>query len=382
MKTEIDISSSVLIWVMSQIVNSQQISEQVADNLQKWLTGEKKPTFNQVEQASKATGIPLGYFFLDNPPQLDLSLLEYRTIKSAETDNPSPNLVKTIYDMERIQDWLREDIIMHNEDELEFVGSKTLNENADNFANDIRKRLNIPINWQETCPKSTKAYVYLREVISCIGITVMFNGVVGVNTHRPLNVNEFRAFALCDKYAPLIFINNNDSDNGKLFSLIHELAHIWLGENNVLNESNIRMTSKKDIEVLCNAVASEIIVPQVTFTSKWELTSAQSNKEMAINSLSAYFKCSRLVIARKALDNNYISQRLYDKIAKETENNAKKHSSGGNFYNTLKSRNDKRFLNRLVASVNEGRTTYSEALRLTNTKRGTFTKLVEGEDKI
>ncbi len=89
----------------------------------------------------------------------------------------------------------------------------------------------------------------------------MKSGIVGENNKRHLRVQEFRAFALVDDYAPLIFINNNDTNNGKLFSLFHEVAHIWIGNDDVFNDHYLS-SDISDIEIFCNKVAAEIICQQ------------------------------------------------------------------------------------------------------------------------
>lgn len=384
MKTEVTLSNSVLTWILEQIPNPQVISDRVIDNLHKWLSGEKQPTFCQVEDASKATGIPLGYFFLTSPPNLNQSILEFRTINSEETNKLSPGLASTIHDMEMIQEWIREDMISNGEGELSFVGSKDTNTKPHDFAETIRSTLGISENWQKdnhTQISTTNTFNFLREKISNIGVTVMANGVVGKNAHHPLNVNEFRAFALCDRYAPLIFINNKDTNNGKVFSLLHELVHIWLGENNIYNEISTSTKSNKAVEILCNAVAAEILVPDEIFIRNWNVLIKQKDLNGVVNDLSSAFKCSKSVIIRKALDHKFISKQVYDKlISLAIEIHTKTASSGGNYYNTLESRIDSRFLNRLVVSLGEGKTQYSEALRLTYTNNRTFKNLTQGVD--
>ena len=86
----------------------------------------------------------------------------------------------------------------------------------------------------------------------------MMSGIVGNNTHRPLSIDEFRAFSVIDEYAPLIFINSNDSTNGKLFSLLHEFSHICIGENSLFNDRYSTGKKVRKVETLCNAVAAEV----------------------------------------------------------------------------------------------------------------------------
>lgn len=377
MKIEVSLSNSVLSWILEQIPDPQAIPDKIMDNLHKWLSGEKQPTFAQVKEASSKIGIPLGFFFLNEPPKLDRSLLEFRTINSVETSKPSSNLTATIHNMEMVQDWIREDKLANDEDELAFVGSLNVNTNVYEFANAIRNELDITENWQDAC--IGKPFSFLRDKISSTGITVMVNGSVGSNTHRPLDINEFRAFALCNKYAPLIFINNKDTDNGKTFSLLHELVHIWLGENNIYNENANSFKSTKKVEIVCNAVAAEILVPNNKFVAVWSKMKTQRNVDDIINVMSSQFKCSRFVIIRRALDNGFISKFDYDTLTAESiEISNQKKGSGGSYGSNISYYNDKRFINRLLISVGEGRTQYTEAFRLTQTSYKTFNKYIQG----
>ncbi len=382
MKITVEVSSEILDWVFSNI-QLEKLSNKIIDYLKAWQNGEKKPTFNQVEEVSKATGIPLGYFFLSSPPIEDLSFINYRTVKSLSLDKPSRDLIDTMHDMEQIQDWLREYLLSEGIEKLNFVGKLKNETNIEFFASKIRKILNIEIEWYKNVARSEEAFNLIRAAISDAGVTVMTSGIVGNNTHRHLDTNEFRAFAMVDEYAPLIFINFNDSINGKVFSLIHEFAHICIGESSLYNDRDSTATGIKKVEIICNSVAAEILAPDSIFFDSWsKIFSEEQDNERTLRRVAKKFKCGTTVIARKAYDHNLIDYTMYCFIARmavqhynETQEKNKK--NGGNFYNTLASRIDKRFLRMLTNSVRLGGTLYSDAFRLTNTNRSTFEKLIK-----
>ncbi len=143
----------------------------------------------------------------------------------------------------------------------------------------------------------------------------MINGIVGKNTHRALDVNEFRAFAMVNEWAPLIFINGVDSAGGRLFSLFHEIVHLWIGENDLYNDRRYSANVKPN-EVICNAVAGELIAPKTVFLEKWN-SNTTSDIHEKIKELARIFRCSGSVIARRALDNKQIDQNVYDQIIEE-----------------------------------------------------------------
>ena len=382
MRVDVTVSKDILDWVMSRI-RMEEISAAVAQRLLQWYNGEKTPTFNQVEEASRATGIPLGYFFLTTPPKEALPLLDYRTVDSLELQKPSRNLIDTIHNMEQIQEWTKEELVRSGASAVPFVGSLKNSSQYSMFVSKVREILDLPIDWFSQSKTPDDSFRYIRSKISDAGVIVMMNGVVGSNTHRPLAIDEFRAFALVDDYAPLVFINSNDSTSGRLFSLLHELVHILMGKNNFFNDRYSAHGQINPAETICNAVAAEILVPDVLFVSKWSETIAQSNAEATIASLARFFKCGMTVIARKALDHRFITKQLYAKVSQlavqlynEHKKKAKE-SPGGDFYKTAVSRIDQRFFRMLVGSVAEGRTLHSEAFRLTNTTRSTFHELRE-----
>lgn len=377
-KIEVKVAPTMINWVISQ-VNLEELSPKVVKYLNDWKEQKKSPTFNQIEAVSSATGIPLGYFFLDTPPIEDKSIIQCRTIKSVAFNNPSRDLMNTIHDMEMIQDWTREYLISEGFDALNYVGK--FKSNASKIADAIREIINIETNWQKDL-NGRDPFNYIRNAISESGIIVMVNGIVGTNTHRPLNVDEFRAFTIVDDYAPLIFVNGNDSKGGKLFSLLHEFAHVCLGENDLYNDRYSIGKNVSQVETICNSVAAEIIVPQSIFLKKWEISIKHNDQKQTVSELASDFKCGATVIARKALDNKLISSELYEEISQhavkmfnEQRKKDKAKNSGGDYYKTLSVRIDKRFLRMLTTSVAEGKTLYTDAYRLTNTTSKTFERL-------
>ena len=384
MQVNVNVSNEILSWVLGQI-QPGTVNHQIIEYLDSWSHGKKTPTFNQIEKVSKATGIPFGYFFLQTPPIEDTTLTEFRTVDSVTLDTPSRNLMDTMHDMGQIQDWVRDYLISEGASPLPFVGELKTQSNFKTVAQRLREILDIPNDWYTAFKAAEESFNYIRTAISNAGIIVMMSGIVGNNTHRPLDIDEFRAFAMVDEYAPLIFINSNDSANGKLFSLLHEFAHICIGENSLFNDRDSTGTPVKKIETLCNAVTAEILVPHSAFIEAWNKIEEKGTPEENIRALSEKFKCGNTVLARKAYDSNLVSYDVYKRIAQRAValyNEARKKKKergdgGGDFYRTAASRIDRRFFNMLVGSVKAGRTLYSDAFRLTNTNRSTFGTLAE-----
>lgn len=138
------------------------------------------------------------------------------------------------------------------------------------------------------------------------------------------------------------------------------------------------------MEKICNAVAAEILVPQTIFNKKWSEISGTDLEK--IEALAKFFKCSQYVVTRRACDSEKINKKRYNEIVGllvkdyqrwKEEQEDKKGPSGGDFYKTLGSRLDSRFIKALEQSGKMGRTQYPEIYRLTNTNQKTFSKLID-----
>lgn len=373
------IQPEIIRWALSQ-TQEEKLGDKLMNNITQWLNGTKTPTFNQIEDFSKKANIPLGYFFLQTPPVEQIELLEYRTVDSIQLANPSRNLIDTIHEMENVQDWMKDYRQELGFDVLPVVGCMKDVKDTQTVVDRIRKDLELETTWFEKCSDSREAFGYIRRLLEMSGVVVMMNGVVGKNTHRALDINEFRAFVIVDEWAPLIFINAADSNGARLFSLLHEVAHIWIGVDDLYNDRRNRTDGVSATEVMCNAVAGELIVPESVFLDKWN--NSPTDVYAAITDLAGYFRCGEIVIARKALDCNKITQDVYNKVVQTAIDNynrmkENKNSSGGNYYNTMGARLDGCFVRALCESINMGRTSYTEAYRLTNTSRKTFSDVVQ-----
>lgn len=376
----VNIQPVIIRWALSQ-TSEEKLGVKLVENIKHWLDGTKSPTFKQIEEFSKKSHIPLGYFFLQTPPVEQISLLEYRTLDSVELTDPSRNLIDTIYEMEAVQDWMISYRKEWNYDTISAIGSLKGVVDTELIADTIRKDLGLNVNWYKECGSSSEAFNKIRGQLEECGIIVMMNGIVGKNTRRALDVNEFRAFAMVDELAPLIFINGADSAGGRLFSLFHEIVHLWIGENDLYNDRRYSTKGIKPIEIICNAVAGELMVPKATFLEKWNNNTNDDTHEK-IKELARMFRCSGSVIARRALDNKKIDKDVYNQViadAIEAYIQAKQErSSGGDYYRTARSKLDGVFVRALCESVNSGRTSFTEAYRLTNTTSKTFSEVASG----
>ena len=155
MKGTYTVSSAVFDWVIGQLgTHTTQLNS--LNLLKEWRTGAKTPTFIEIEGVSRKTHIPLGYFFLQTPPKEEIKLMEYRTIASVESKNPSRELIDTIVDMEQIVDWTRDYLIAEGSEVNPIVGNLKNETDIAVIARYIRQVLELSVNWFETTKDSFK----------------------------------------------------------------------------------------------------------------------------------------------------------------------------------------------------------------------------------
>ena len=323
-------------------------------------------TAAQAVKFSKFAGVPFGYLFLDNPPERrSPPLADFRTL--VEPIPLSKDFYATFDDVEYKQSWYRNYLQSEQADPLSFVGRFSSNKsNAIDVAKDIRETLGITDDEIQQQKNADELYGLLAAKAEAVGILIFKNGIVGNNTRRPLSVKEFRGFVISDKYVPAIFINGVDASAAWVFTLAHELAHIWLGESGI---SDVSPNSEDKHERFCNAIAAEILIPGERFLALWN---AAGDTDTRIDFIRKHIKVSTFVIARRALEMGQISYDYYSQLYKTVSDTSKnKGSSGGNFYNTFPLRNSKKFTEFVTSLAARGKISFREAGNLLNTNPNT-----------
>ena len=331
-----------------------------------------RPTLKQLEAVAQKTHAPLGYLFLTEPPQEPLPIPDFRTVKDQRVVRPSPDLLDTVYAMQRRQEWLRDYLKNQGAEPLSFIGSAHTGQPHVELATTIRKTLGLEAGWARTSSNWEAASRNLRKAADSIGVLVVINGVVGNNTYRKLDPDEFRGFVLSNQYAPLLFINGADAKAAQMFTLAHELVHLWLGQDGVFNLEHLQ-PAPSQIEEFCNGVAAEFLVPQATLRANWQRVSAAADPYRA---LARHYKVSPLVIARRALDLDLVSRDeffdFYTRYQDQGRKKQAKKSKGGDFYNNQNTRVGTRFARAVIRAVKNGQLPYRDAYKLTGLKGKTF----------
>ena len=367
MRTEVNVNANMITWAINRAgYELHEFSAKVPKVLE-WIEGTKKPTVKQLETFSKKVHLPFGYLFLTEPPKEKLPIPFYRTNNTPATQ-VSVNVYDTILLIQQRQDWLK-DYLKDNEFEaLSFVGKFHNRFNVQEIVTDIRKNLGLNENWASNFRTWQEALDHLIQLIEDKGIITVFNGVVENNGHRKIPVDECRGFVLVDKMAPFMFVNNADSKAAQMFTIVHELAHIWTGNSAGFDFRKLQ-PANDPIELLCDKVAAEFLVPENTFNEVWRYNPS-------IKYASRYFKVSEIVIARRALDTGKITKKqffdFYEEYTSREFAKKENQSPGGDFYATTKKRLSITFATHINNAVKSGKLLYRDAYKLTSLKGDTF----------
>lgn len=347
---------------------AQKINVAVA-RLMAWEQGEERPTFRQAQNLAQKLNVPFGFLFLSAPPTEEIPLPDLRTLTGAPLRAPSPDFLDLVNDVLRKQQWYREYQESEEAQPVPFIGRFTLSDSPERIAADIASTLGIndamrqdAQNWEQ----------FLQEFIrraERAGVLVLRSGIVENNTHRRLDVEEFRGFAISDGLAPLVFVNAQDAKTAQIFTLAHELAHLWLGESGISNPDHMRRPSQQlnEIDRLCDQVAAETLLPSRDFQLRWrDWRSIETN----LQTLATRFRVSQFVVLRRAYENGKVMFEDYRAYYQELVANLRPRGSqgGGDFYRTLLARSSRTLTFALLAATAEGRVSDRDAARLLNVK--------------
>ena len=367
-------------------------SQLKADQIRAWEEKRGLPTHAQAATLAKRLKVPFLVLFLSDPPDMKIPLPDLRTVAGTPVQNPSPGFFEVINSAFVKQDWYRNAEITRGAAAIPFVGRYRTSDSFSIIAEDIRSVCQVD-RFQRDASSWRDFLDRIIAKVESLGILVFRSAIVGHDTHRTLAVKEFRGFVLSDSFAPVIFINDDDAKAAQIFTLAHELAHVWMGQTGISDPDIKKKPTELQnaIERLCNKVAAEILVPEQDFLGRWDSASPLWTN---LNRLTSRYRVSSLVILIQAHDLGKITDiefsatfdaelqrfRRQDQKDKTAEEKAAR-KRGGNFWASFVIRNSKHFTDVVVRSAREGKARYTDAAALLGLKPPSFERYLDQLNK-
>jgi Zn-dependent peptidase ImmA (M78 family)/transcriptional regulator with XRE-family HTH domain len=331
------VQPKVLRWARSRAGYSvEDIAKQLKRDpaeIRAWETGESAPTYAQLEKlAYDLYKRPLALFFLPEPPQEVDVKQEFRTLPNAEIDQLLPNTRYLLRLGQAFQLSLKELTEGMNPSDHKIFKDIKLTDAAHipAVAQRVREYLAIDIDTQVAWGSTDEALKAWRNAVEVAGVYVF---------KQSFKQKTISGFCLIDPEFPIIVINNGTTKTRQIFTLFHELAHLFVGVNSIskVDDSYINElpSQEKRIEQLCNALAADILVPPKDFRT--QLENLQTLDDDSIQALANRYRVSREVILRLSLDSGNISPSEYSaRVSQWASDNGvpSKSSSGGSYYAT------------------------------------------------
>jgi Zn-dependent peptidase ImmA (M78 family)/DNA-binding XRE family transcriptional regulator len=371
--TEAFVTAALLKWARERRgLTTETAAQRISikpDRLDSWEKGVARPTFRQAQNLAHKLNVPFGYLFLSTPPSEELPLPDLRSIANRPPTSPSPELFDLLQDVLRKQEWYREYQQSEEAGPVPFIGRYSLSDDPNRIAADIRDTLGVNDEVRRKAKTWEDFLGLLASLAEDAGVLVLRSSVVGNNPHRSLDVAEFRGFAISDDLAPLVFINARDWKTAQIFTLAHEVAHLWIGRSGISNLDYRRRSSdqRNPVDRFCDRVAAETLLPSQEFLARWL---DQNSVEENLEALATRYRVSQFVVLRRAYENDKLSSEQYWDYCDQLEAKVRRRPTqgGGDFYANLLARNSRTFAFALLEATAEGRVPYRDAARLLNVR--------------
>ncbi|MBK7426504.1 MAG: ImmA/IrrE family metallo-endopeptidase [Saprospiraceae bacterium] len=353
-----------------------------AEKLKEWETGSSYPTIRQAQQLAKAYKRPFALFFLPDIPRDFQPLQDFRKSGSKALSTSSIFIIREI---QQKQAWISEVNSENQEEKLPFVGRFSINDNPQKVANDILATLKINPAFYKT-DNPIKEWIDAAESKGIFVSRTSF-----IHSRLKLDSEEMQGFAIADPYAPFIFVNSDDWNAPQLFTLVHELAHIWIAVSGISNEVEPLLNQKDKfhpVELFCNEVAANALMPKEIVIG-FDTSAFQTSK--GIFKVAKQLGVSSFALLVRALHLNIISTPAYQNLKKQADSEyleylrreeekkasqkGKEKSGGPNYFLLQLNRNSRLFTQTVLDAFRGGFIEPTVASKLLNVQVNKFQKL-------
>lgn len=252
-RIEAIVKPNMLVWARESarlnIETAAKKAQVTPERMALWEGGEARPTINQLRKLANAYKRPIAVFYLPEPPSGFQAMRDFRRLSGDVAANESAELALEIRSVMARREVALELISALDEETPDFMPAAALTDDAESLASEIRAYLGVSADEQISWKPGYASFNAWRAALENAGILVFQSVGVGLD--------EMRGFSISDMPLPAIVVNNKDSANGRIFTLLHELAHILLRDGGICD-----LYDENEIEVFCNRVAGAALMPR------------------------------------------------------------------------------------------------------------------------
>ena len=329
------------------------------ERLEAWEDGAEQPTIPQLKNIAKLYRIHISIFYLPVPPPGFKRPTDYRVLPEqiATDEEQIYRLNANIVEAFARRETLIQLYELLGEPPPEVTLKVDRHAGRKRAAQKITKFLGFSRTQLQKANNPHAALKFWKQTVEAQGILVC-----QTNTHLSVELETVRGFCIAQRPFPVIVINSKDSPYGRIFTLIHELVHIALGESAIQNVGfrEIDRSDLNPIEAFCNRVAGEVLVPADKLLEVVKLQTLEED----LSKISKHFHVSREVIMRRLLTLKQISERKYQTYRKSQQKRYKDtpQQSGGAspYYNLLLNVSGEYFARTAFMAYYEDKITISE----------------------
>jgi len=355
-----------------------------AHRLAEMESGNEPVSHNQLKALAGLYRRPLLTFYLPKPPAADAAIPDFRTLADAPLREKSPNLETLLRRLQARQQQVRTILAEEGAKPLPFIGRFRLNTLPERIAEDIRKETGLTLEAQRRFADRDALFRGLRKKFEDLGLFIQLVGDLGSH-HSRIEPEEFRGLVLLDNLAPFVVINPNDAAAAFLFTLLHEVAHIWVGEAGISNAAPFEGgVAANRTEQLCNRVAAEFLVPRDAVLAEWVALAPEIALTQKVQILARAWKVSRAMMARRLLELRQIAEddwwrlyRTYQQEWRQQREQLQEQEGGPGWYLLASRKLGAGLINTVLSALDSGSVTYTEASRILGVKAKNFPGLRE-----
>ena len=323
------ITPSVLTWARQRAGISLDTATIDFKKIASWESGDDAPSYPQLERLADKFKIPVAVFFFPEPPDLPPIEESFRTLGTDQFEQIPTRIRLLLLKARTLQMSLEElnlgrnqaprlitrDLCFRPHDDVNLIATK------------LRDYLNIPLEVQYSWKDTDIALENWRQALINVGIYVFKD---------QFRQDGFSGFCLYDDEFPIIYVNNTTTKTRQIFTLFHELAHLIFHTSGVDTYDDNYIdglpTDDRLIEIICNRLAAQLLVPEDAFEQAF---GDSSPTEATATKLARQFSVSRELIFRKFLDRELISQEEYESAARHWTAQTNPGSGGNHYYTKI-----------------------------------------------